>query len=167
MSQKIYINPFNRDALRNAVAAQIAESAANFNYAITLTFPDKFVKTREEAQQRCSKFRDNYNAVFKYKPNHRRAAKHNPTLSAPFVAMIEGDGKNVHLHYHIALHKPDHVSHERYSMIINLLWYDTLNEQRSRITVEPVYSTGWAEYITKEFSTGNTDALDEKNYNVY
>ena len=122
MSQKIYINPFNRRALQQAVIDEITQSSANFNYAVTLTFPAKLVKTREEAQQYCTEFRDNYNAVFKYKSNHHRAAKHNKTLSAPFVAMIEGDGKNVHIHYHIAMHKPDNVSHERYSTIINLLW---------------------------------------------
>jgi len=167
MFQKIYINPFNRKALQQAVIDEITQGSADFNYAVTLTFPAKFVKTREEAQQRCSEFRDNYNAVFGYKNNHRRAAKHNKTLSAPFAAMIEGDGKNVHWHYHIAMHKPDHVSHERYSQIVNLLWYDTLNEQKALTTIDPIYSNSWAEYITKEFSTGNTDAIDEKNYNVY
>jgi len=167
MSQKNYIDPFNRAALRKATADEITQGSAEFNYAVTLTFPAKFVKTREEAQRQCSKFRDYYNKTFGYKKNHRRAAKHNKKLSAPFAAIIEGDGKNVHWHYHIALHKPDNLSHERYSQVVNLLWYNALNKQETRNTVEQIYSNGWAEYITKEFSTGNTDAIDEKNYNVY
>lgn len=72
-----------------------------------------------------------------------------------------------HLHYHLALHKPEQFSHKRYAMMINLLWQKAMRDQASRNTVEPIYSNGWAAYITKQFKTGNADVLDELNYNVY
>lgn len=167
MSNQIYINPFNRSALQQAIIDDITNGEADFNCAVTLTFPERFVKTRQEAQQRCSIFRNKYNKAFGYSVNHRRYAKHDKKLSAPFAAIIEGNGNDVHLHYHLALHRPEHISVERFAQIVSLLWTETLDGNEGRNTVEDMYSAGWAGYITKEFSTGNTDAIDEKNYNVY
>lgn len=164
--QTNYINPFNRQALQKAMIDALTKGKAEFNTAVTLTFPTR-VESRKEAQERCAVFRDYYNKTFGYASNHLRAAKYDKTKSAPFFAILEGNGKQEHLHYHIALHRPKHVSHDRFNVIVQLLWYNALSEQYSRNTVEPIYSGGWAQYITKQISSGNTDVIDERNYNVY
>lgn len=165
-SEFIYVNPFNRAALREAVISDICTGVAGFNCALTLTFPYKKIN-RSEAQKRCLHFRNIYNKVFGYGVNHRRASKYDKKASAPFAAFIEGGYGTKRLHYHIALHKPVNLSLERYKLMIALMWYEALNDESAHLEVKEIYSDGWVEYITKEFFSGNADALDELNYNVF
>lgn len=87
-----YINPFNRQALRDAIIEVITQGEAGFDYAVTLTFPYK-VNCREDAQKCCRYFRNIYGAALGYRENHVRYAKQDAKQSPPFLAMLEGDGR--------------------------------------------------------------------------
>ncbi|WP_157200990.1 hypothetical protein [Massilia sp. Root351] len=164
--QDTHINPLNRQAVREEITKSITQGAANFDYAVTLTFPYK-VHSREEVQERLKFFRDKYNASLNYKKNHLRSVKYDCKLSAPFAAFIEGDGIDKHFHIHLALHKPEDYSDERFAMLIALLWQEVTHRPDTHTKCKAIYSEGWAEYITKQFGTCNTSAYDELNNNIY
>lgn len=164
--QDTHINPLNRQAIREKIIKAITQGNAKFNYAVTLTFPYE-VYSVKRAQERLRFFRDKYNSMLDYKDNHLRAVKYDCTLSAPFAAFIEGDGIDKHFHYHLALHKPDSYSDERFAMMIAILWQEVTHRPYAHTDCKAIYSDGWAEYITKQFGTCNTSAYDELNNNIY
>ena len=86
-----------------------------------------------------------------YKLFKRQFIKHQKRLGCKSV--IQGDGVNKHLHCHLELEKPQHLSLQEFGVMIDECWGKTRfgRIRRMNVDVRKIYDKhGWLGYITRE-----------------
>ena len=79
------------------------------------------------------------------------------------ICALEKGQSGTHYHYHIATSPPNDIdiSLDKYRLMIAREW-NKLSSAGYINKLQPIYDNkGWAEYITKEITTTNTDVIDE------
>jgi len=71
-----------------------------------------------------------------------------------------------HLHYHSVFDKPNHISDEKFRLLIELYWNSSL-WGNSQIDIQSSADNGWVSYITKLADKENlADSIDWKNTHI-
>jgi hypothetical protein len=144
--------------MRKALIEDICDRKSGFNYAATLTFKEEVV-SRATAQKYGLRFQQFYNIRYGF-PNWKRKSKKDIRKRAPIVAALEDHFGQKHLHYHLALSKPDDISDSVFKQLILESWRRTGNGSIFKNKIEPTYNlAGWAAYITKEITWDSTDVV--------
>ena len=84
-------------------------------------------------------------------------------MRAKRVCTFEKGVSGTHYHYHIATNPPNDIdiSFNQYKLLLAKEW-NKLNSAGYIKNFQSIYyNKGWAEYITKEITTTNTDVIDE------
>lgn len=134
-----------------------------FDFAATLTF--KYAITdRITAQIVGKQFTNRYNSAMGY--NNFRKRK-DPSKRALMITMLEGDGKNEHLHYHMALKKPEHMSNAEFWFLTQKCWVRTKSGGTDQNVIKPIDDENWVDYITKQIGHFSVDKIDWENTHIY
>ena len=169
MSKMDNIYCCKKSDLQQTLRDYINYSSVDFNYAATLTTQND-IKNIESLKKNGQRFLRRYNNELGFR-NYKRKVKYDPTQQAPMVAVIEGNGKKGQngkkYHYHLALHKPDNLSDAEFEVIVKKCWRESNDGNVYKSDVRPMYDFGWIEYITKDITRNNTDALDIERTHIY
>ena len=142
--------------MRNKNRQAIIDSILNTNweYKITLTYINEVTQARAEKTLRrwWNEVDRNFygNAV-------KRQAKR-----VKRVCVLETGKSGTNYHYHISTNRPKdrNISLADFRKMLELRW-ERLSSAGFVNDLQPVYyNYGWADYITKEITATNTDALD-------
>ena len=142
--------------MRNKNRQAIIDSILNTNweYKITLTYINEVTQARAEKTLRrwWNEVDRNFygNAV-------KRQAKR-----VKRVCVLETGKSGTNYHYHISTNRPKdrNISLADFRKMLELRW-ERLSSAGFVNDLQPVYyNYGWADYITKEITDTNTDALD-------
>jgi len=145
-------------ALRESVVGFLRNEHSDFNYAASLTFLRE-VHNKDYAKKIGLRFQQNYNNALGMQ-NWQRKYKMHEGERAPLVAILEGDGVYKHFHYHFMLSKPENISDEEFTELVESAWKKTGNGSLHANSVLPIWDfNGWTDYISKEFSSANTDKV--------
>lgn len=83
------------------------------------------------------------------------------------ITMLEGDGKNEHLHYHMALKKPEHMSNAEFCFLTQKCWVRTKSGGTDQNVIKPIDDENWVDYITKQIGRFSVDKIDWENTHIY
>jgi len=134
-----------------------------FDFAATLTFRTR-VGDRITAQSVGRRFTNRYNSAVGF--NNFRKRK-DPRKRAVMIAMLEGDGKSEHLHYHFALKKPDDMSNAEFTFLVQNCWVKTNTRGSRHNTITPIDDENWVNYITKQIGRFSVDKIDWESTHIY
>ena len=134
-----------------------------FDFAATLTFKSA-VRDRIKGQSIGRRFTNLYNSALGY--NNFRKRK-DPRKRAVMIAMLEGDGKIEHLHYHFALKKPESMSNAEFVFLVQQSWVRTNTGGAHHNAIKPIDDEGWVNYITKQIGRFSVDKIDWESTHIY
>lgn len=156
--------------LKEAFLGFIKNSTTEFNVAATLTFSSP-VYDRIEASRHLRHFTRRFNDELGFR-NYLRKSRHDPTKRAAMIPVVEGDGQEnmggKRIHCHAALYCPDNMNMTDFIRLIRKCWSQT--EKGLALGVDAVRifdEDGWLEYITKEVTAINMDAIDFESKHIY
>lgn len=156
--------------LKEAFLCHIRNSNTVFDIAATLTF-EVPVYDRIEASTYLRHFTRRLNKVLGF-TNYIRKSKHDPTKRVAMIPIVEGDGcenrGGKRIHCHVALHRPGTMDVRDFSLIIKRCWSETEKGSSRGVVVEKIFDEqGWLNYITKEVTATNLDAIDFESKHIY
>ena len=157
-----------KSPLKAVLINYIGNAQADFNYFATLTYK-KNIKSDEEVLKHGRYFVNLFNTAMGNKGFYKRV-EHDKTAQAPLISVVEGDGFIKRFHYHLILHKPDNLSHREFTMRVKWSWYSATDKMGSMIISDfkPIYDyAGLINYLTKEITTNNIDALNLSATHIY
>ena len=183
-AQKLQLHrTYLRTGLRGALIHFVTGASVTFNYAATLTFePTKKLKYRQNcdgtkskyyestgisknlALKRGRRFCSRFNEVMGFN-NYRKKVPYDMAMQLAMFAVLEHGGVNGGWHYHIMFAEAD-----LNKMLVAARLMDSWqNAGGGKIyDLQDIYDVhGWTDYITKEVSAGNTDAVDWDITHIY
>ena len=142
--------------MRNKNQQAIIDSIlkTNWEYKITLTYINEVTQARAEKTLR--RWWNEVDRKF-YGNAVKRQAKR-----VKRVCVLETGKSGTNYHYHISTNRPKdrNISLADFRKMLELRW-ERLSSAGFVNDLQPVYyNYGWADYITKEITATNTDALD-------
>ena len=142
--------------MRNKNRQAIIDSILNTNweYKITLTYINEVTQARAEKTLR--RWWNEVDRKF-----YGNAVKR-PAKRVKRVCVLETGKSGPNYHYHISTNRPKdrNISLADFRKMLELRW-ERLSSAGFVNDLQPVYyNYGWADYITKEITATNTDALD-------
>lgn len=151
--------------LQKKLAEIVTTSDCEFNYAVTLRF-DEPNTSPQMAKKHGARFQQLYNEALG-KPNWQSRHKEYPRERAAIVAVLDGGGVCTHLHYHMMLSRPEHLSDLAFMKLVRKAWRQAGNEGVWLCEIKPIHSEfGWATYLLNEVTSTSTDALQDELIHV-
>ena len=147
-----------RNKQRQAITDWIAQNKGEL--AITLTFLPNITEAR--ARKTLRRWWNEVDRNF-YGNAVKRQAKRTKR-----VCLLETGKSGTNYHYHISTNRPKdrNISLADFRKMLELRW-ERLSSAGFVNDLQPVYyNYGWADYITKEITATNTDALDLSTTNI-
>ncbi|MBO9491426.1 hypothetical protein J7384_13750 [Endozoicomonas sp. G2_1] len=137
-----------------------------WTHAFTGTFKRK-IYSKSKAERPCLTFANNINQCFGYETKRRVYKKHKHTR-LPNISVIEGDGTDTHIHCHFLLCLPPDIPFLYLFWLVTRAWLKTGNATIQHNHFEPIYNLhGWVDYITKEVSSKQCDAIDFRSTHLW
>ena len=141
-----------RNKQRQAITDWIAQT--DWELAVTLTF--RYDITEARARKTLRRWWNEVDRKF-----YGNAVKR-PAKRVKRVCVLETGKSGTNYHYHISTNRPKdrNISLADFRKMLELRW-ERLSSAGFVNDLQPVYyNYGWADYITKEITATNTDALD-------
>ncbi|MCJ8293333.1 MAG: hypothetical protein MJK15_02910 [Colwellia sp.] len=157
-----------KSPLKAKIINYIGNAQADFNYFSTMTYKEN-IKRDEDLLKHGRYFANHFNTAMGHKGFYKRVM-HDVTAQAPLISIVEGDGFITRFHYHFILHKPDNVSHDEFATRVKWCWYKATDKMGSMLISDfkPIYdSAGLINYLTKEVTTNDIDALNLSATHIY
>lgn len=145
-----------------------AADAAVSRYSVTLTFDINrmYALTESGELSRIKKLAWAKRAFAKFRLRLDRAILGNAASrygrELEYIPLIEGQGAKQQLHYHCVIVMPSRVTTQEATAAVKMAWLST-GIGGYHIDVQPMYSDGWLNYISKEAWTVKRDAIDIEN----
>lgn len=160
--QKMAYDPERRPSLKERVALWVGHLSKDYPIALTLTLKQVVTELRPNGTVMYRIKRDDCQRIAKrfIKKLNREAfgnsaERHN--LGLKYLVSVEGDGIGKNLHLHLAIGSiPSHIKFNQMDRLIRNAKSrcEGIDEQHKTTFAG---DSGWAEYICKELSSGNTD----------
>lgn len=144
--------------------------SADFDHAVTLTFthePPDIINAFSACRHFCNRLN---RAIFGN--NWRRKAKNDIRQRIAIIPVIEGQPNSekhgqIRLHYHMAISRPEHLTTEELTYLIEKCWRKTKYAGNSVAKHTSNADFDWIRYISKTFETTRLYALDAESLHVY
>jgi hypothetical protein len=147
-----------RNKQRQAITDWIAQNKGEL--AITLTFLPNITEAR--ARKTLRRWWNEVDRKF-----YGNAVKR-PAKRVKRVCVLETGKSGTNYHFHISTNRPKdrNISLADFRKMLELRW-ERLSSAGFVNDFQPIYNNyGWADYITKEITATNTDALDLSTTNI-
>lgn len=135
-----------------------------FRFAVTLTL-NRDVNRREQMDRDLNKFFNLLNDWISGSRNWKRLERQGKYTKLRNVTVVENGHGMLRMHAHSAIAFPSRIAHWQAEMLVKECWQQTMLGKGARIDVREIYDEkGWIEYISKEFTALNCEALDLNTY---
>lgn len=154
---------------RRQVISQFGDMTCAFDLAATLTFK-RAPASVEAAESDFRHLMSRLNRAI-YGNNWLRKSEKKPDQRvAVFPVHEDGYGRK-RLHYHCAFATPEHITVEKLSSMIGLIWSELRKGSEKHNKFVPIYDEeGWLDYILKEVNLlipDNNNKIDARNMHTY